>query len=110
MKKLYNTLLILMAVSAVMTAVFLIFLPDIIPADFILDGTIARFGSKFEYILFPFFAVMIGALAFITKAFKRKNARVAKAIVITAICIVGLITLYVFCTLLNIAILEFGGF
>jgi hypothetical protein len=103
MKKLYCIILATVLFSVVTTAIFLCILPELIPADFILDGTISRFGSKYEYLTIPFFSVLIGVISLVAKALKEKAQKIALYIFIA---LDGLVTAYGFLTLLNIAILE----
>ncbi len=103
MKKLYLAILAITLFSVVTTAIFLCILPEQIPADFLLDGTISRFSSKYEYVTIPFFAVLIGGISLIVKAFKE---RYQKTLVWIFITLDGLLTAYGFLMLLNIAILE----
>ena len=105
MKKLYLALLAIILFSVLTTAIFLFILPQSVPADFLLDGTISRFSSKYEYITIPFFAVLIGAISWIAKAVKEKHQETVLRVFIV---IEGLVTAYGFLSLLNIAVLEFS--
>lgn len=109
MKKLHIILIAVMLASVVITGIFLLLLPETIPADFIIDGTIDRFGSKYEYLLFPFAVLIVGAFALLCKFFEKRPSRIVKGILIAAIALTALITVYELLMLLNIAILEFSG-
>ena len=48
-----KALWILSALPIIITAIVLQFMPDKIPAHYGISGEIDRWGSKFEYIIFP---------------------------------------------------------
>ncbi len=61
MKKLYILTLIVLLICVVGTVVFLIISPDQVPVHYNLAGEADRIGSKYENLLFPAFAVVMGA-------------------------------------------------
>lgn len=75
MKKLYYTIGVLLIISIISTSVILILSPDVIPAHFNFSGEADRFGSKYENLIFPGFAVlMVGIFLLILKHQRKKNA------------------------------------
>ena len=109
MKKLYLALLAIMLFSVITTVICICILPESVPADFLLDGTISRFGSKYEYLMIPFFAVLFGLIALISKVLEETYQKAVKRIMWIAIVLDGMFTAYGFLTLLNIVILECSG-
>ena len=61
MKKLYVILNAVILLCMVGTAVFLILSPGRVPVHYNALGEVDRIGSKFEYLVFPLFAVGFGA-------------------------------------------------
>ncbi len=75
MKKLYYTIALLLIISIISTSVILILSPDVIPAHYNASGEVDRFGSKYENLIFPGFAVlMVGIFLLILKHQRKKNA------------------------------------
>ena len=62
MKRVRVLLWILMLLPLVATVVALFFLPDRIPAHYGFDGTVDRWGSKYETLVFPVLSIVTGAL------------------------------------------------
>ena len=62
MKHLYRFAIALIALGFVVTIVFLVLAPDIIPAHYNSLGEVDRMGSKYEYIAFPLISAGIGAV------------------------------------------------
>lgn len=62
MKHLYRLAVALIVLGFVGTAVFFMLVPDTVPVHYNFAGEIDRMGSKYEYIVFPIFAVVIGAI------------------------------------------------
>ena len=60
MKKFKVTVLLLILLSVVITAVMLQFMPDTIPAHYNAAGEIDRFGSKYESFIFPIITAAMG--------------------------------------------------
>lgn len=87
-KKLNSILFAVMLVCIVGTAVFLILAPDRLPAHYNFAGEVDRFGSKYEYLLFPLFAVGMGVLfrAMAGQQVKKGLKTNAKALLYTSIC------------------------
>ena len=61
MKKLYAALYALIILSIAGAGICLSFLPDQIPAHYNFAGEVDRMGSKYETLLLPAFAVLMGA-------------------------------------------------
>jgi len=79
MKKLYAILYAVMLVCLVGTVVFLILSPDRIPAHYDFAGKADRFGSKYEYLLFPLFALALGAFFLLVARAQQKKGVEANA-------------------------------
>ena len=62
MKRVRILLWILMLLPLVATIAALFFLPDRIPAHYGFDGTVDRWGSKYETLVFPVLSIVTGAL------------------------------------------------
>ena len=62
MKYLHRLAVALIILGFVGAAVFLVLVPDIIPAHYNLAGDVDRMGSKYEYILFPFISAGAGGI------------------------------------------------
>lgn len=54
----YGILIVLIALSLAASGVALSFLPDIVPVHYNFAGEVDRFGSRFEYLVFPIFGVV----------------------------------------------------
>ena len=61
MKKWYTSLFITFLVCVAGTVVFLIISPDRVPMHYSFAGEVDRFGSKYENLIFPLFAVVLSA-------------------------------------------------
>lgn len=57
-----KALWILSALPTIITAIVLQFMPDKIPAHYGISGEIDRWGSKFEYIIFPLVIIAVSIL------------------------------------------------
>ena len=58
----YGILIVLIALSLAVSGVALTFLPDTVPVHYNFAGEVDRFGSKFEYLLFPVIMGVVGAI------------------------------------------------
>lgn len=58
----YGILTALIALSLAASGMTLSFLPDIVPVHYNFAGEVDRFGSRFEYLLFPVIAGVAGAI------------------------------------------------
>lgn len=58
----YTLLIVLIALSLAASGVALSFLPDTVPVHYNFAGEIDRFGSRFEYLLFPVIMGVVGAI------------------------------------------------
>lgn len=59
-KKLYALNYIEIAICVIGTAILLVFTPNTIPAHYNFSGEVDRFGSKYENLLFPVLAILMG--------------------------------------------------
>lgn len=93
MKKSYKWMIGLMLLSFVTVGVFLTLAPDRIPVHYDIMGKIDRWGSKYEYLLFPAVTTLMGTfLAFVAR-FEGKKGREANEKVVT---VLGIWVLLVF--------------
>ena len=76
MKKAYGWMTGLMLLSFVTVGVFLTLAPDTIPAHYDLSGNIDRWGSKYEYLLFPFLTILMGVFLACVARQEGKKGRV----------------------------------
>lgn len=75
MKKLYYVIGVLLVISMISTSVILILSPDVIPAHYNASGEVDRFGSKYENLIFPGFAIVsVAIFLLLLKYQRRKNA------------------------------------
>ncbi len=75
MKKLYSVLGTVTVLCFAVTGVLLLFMPDMVPAHYNFAGELDRMGSKYESLIFPVFAALMGVFFF----FLAKNAAKKKA-------------------------------
>ena len=75
MKKVYGWMTALMLLSFVTVGIFLTLAPDTIPAHYDLSGNIDRWGSKYEYLLFPFLTVVMGVFLAWVARYEGKKGR-----------------------------------
>ena len=95
MRKLYTIMYIVMLVCVVGTVIFLILAPDRIPVHYDFAGEADRFGSKYENLLWPLFAVGLGGFFLLMAGRARKTADKTneKALVIAGACTLSFFTL-----------------
>lgn len=75
MKKIYGCVVALILLSFVFTGVFLSVAPDVVPVHFGVDGTVDRWGSKYEFLLLPGIALIAGAVMLVTGKFGTKKEK-----------------------------------
>lgn len=73
MKKIYGWIITLILVSFVMIGVFLTVAPDVVPVHYDAGGNVDRWGSKYEFLLFPGISLLGGATMLLTGRFGTKN-------------------------------------
>ncbi len=73
MRNNYRTLLMLMVLPFVVTAVFFAYLPERIPVSFTETGEIARYGNRYEMLLYPLGAMTVGAVTYVLGRFQGKR-------------------------------------
>lgn len=95
MKKLYSVLYAVLLICVIGTVVFLILSPDRIPVHFNLAGDVDRIGSKYENLVWPGFAIGLGAFFLLMARSARKKGEKAneKILMITGICTLIFFTL-----------------
>ena len=95
-KRLYGILFALMLLCVAVTAVFLLLLPDRVPVHWNFAGQADRIGSKYENLIWPFFALgMGGAFLLIARHEGKKNGENNEKIMLLA----AIITLLTFTVL-----------
>ena len=83
-KRLYSMIVMLIALSFAVTAVLLIFMPEQVPMHYNAVGVMDRMGSKYENLILPVCAAVIGILfAVIGKS--RKHIAEEKILLITGV-------------------------
>ena len=89
MKKLYAICYGVILLCIIGTAILLIFTPDNIPAHYNFAGEVDRFGSKYENLIFPLFAIIMGAFFILLAKLQRKKGLAVneKILLYTGICI-----------------------
>ena len=75
MKKLYTLCCVVLAMGLLGTAILIYLSPEIVPVHYNFAGEVDRYGSKYENLLWPFFAILIGGfLMLIAKTVGRKQS------------------------------------
>ncbi len=77
MKKLYAICYGIIILSVVGTAILLMFSPDTVPVHYNFAGEVDRFGSKYENLIFPLFAIIMGAFFILFAKLQRKKGLAA---------------------------------
>lgn len=77
MKKLYAICYGVILLCIIGTAILLIFTPDTIPVHYSFAGEVDRFGSKYENLIFPLFAIIMGAFFILLAILQRKKGLAA---------------------------------
>lgn len=85
----YPVLVILIALSFAATGLALAFLPDVVPAHYNFAGEVDRMGSKFEFLISPAFAAVMGGVFALTarqcgKKGSKDNILSEKILLVTA--------------------------
>ncbi len=76
MKKLYKALVVVNVLHILLTVVFIVISPDIIPVHYNFKGEADRFGSKYENLIFLFFSIlMTGIMLLCAKYGEKKKAQ-----------------------------------
>ena len=75
MKKLYSVLYAVLLICVIGTVIFLILSPDRIPVHYNFSGEVDRIGSKYENLIWPGFAVGLGAFFLLMARIPRKRAK-----------------------------------
>ncbi len=88
MKKLYAICYGVILLCIIGTAILLIFTPDTIPVHYNFAGEVDRFGSKYENLIFPLFAIIMGAFFILLAKLQRKKGLAVneKILLYTGIC------------------------
>lgn len=100
MKNKYKIIYAVAILSLLIVGVFFAFLPDQVPVHFGMTGEVNRFGSKYEYAVFPLIVLLM--TVFIVAAAKNQNKKKAysneKVVVISGISglsIFNLVEIYI---------------
>ena len=74
MKKAYGWIVALVLLTFVVTGIFLTVAPDQIPVHYNIHGEIDRWGSKYEFLVFPFISLFFGmVMACVAKTTKKQG-------------------------------------
>lgn len=111
MKKLYWIILALMLLLIAGTVAFLIVGPDKVPMHFNAAGEVDRIGSKYEMLIFPGVALLIGApMVFAARASaKNPEKNNEKVMLISAIALVAMMTVICFYMIVKSLTLDPGA-
>ncbi|MBR0112709.1 MAG: SdpI family protein [Clostridia bacterium] len=110
MKKLYVLISVLSVMCICCTAVFLIVAPDTVPVHWNFAGEVDRMGSKYENLIFPALALLLGVFfAFMAKKESKKSEKSnEKPVLITGVCSIALFTVISFYFMIKSAKYEPG--
>ncbi len=95
MKKLYSALYAVLLICVIGTVIFLILSPDRIPAHYNFAGEVDRFGSKYENLIWPGFAIGLGAFFLLMARAPRKKGEKTneKKLMTAGVCTLSFFTL-----------------
>lgn len=85
MKKAYKWMIGLMLLSVVTLGIFLTLAPDTIPVHYNATGEIDRWGSKYEFLLMPFFTVLMGVFMALVGRHEGKKGDTANETVVLGV-------------------------
>ena len=91
MKKLYTAVAVMIGAVFIATFVLLLLSPDTVPVHYNFAGQPDRFGSKYEFLLFPGEAIAIGAFFVWMAKRHRQNPTDEKALLISGISILSVL-------------------
>ena len=87
MKKIKISLIVLNVLSFVVTGVFLLFLGDLVPIHFGVDGTPDQFGSKYFMLLFPTLSTVISVIMLLVCKYAKVTENYAKYTLTTGVVV-----------------------
>lgn len=87
MKKAYGWMTGLVLVSVVMVGLFLTVAPDTLPIHYNAAGEIDGWGSKYTYLLFPFFSAFMGIFLGLVARYEHRQGRPENAAVVTGMAV-----------------------
>ena len=95
MKKLYSVIYVVLLICVIGTVIFLILSPDRIPVHYNFAGEVDRIGSKYENLIWPFFAIGMGAFFLLMARVPRKKGEKTneKILLIAGVCTLIFFTL-----------------
>lgn len=95
MKKLYSVIFVVLLICVIGTVIFLILSPDRIPVHYNFAGEVDRIGSKYENLIWPFFAIGMGAFFLLMARVPRKRGEKTneKILLIAGVCTLIFFTL-----------------
>ena len=113
MKKSNSVIVVLVLVWIALTCVFLSVAPERVPVHFGVNGEVDRWGSKFEYLLFPGMGILVGVCQIfgIKLSKKRSEHGNEKVTAVSGICLTGflmLMSLFFMYKALDPDTLQFG--
>lgn len=86
MKKSKTALWLLIIAAFLVTALFIAAMPDSVPMHYNTSGQIDRWGSRFEYLLFPIFSLIIGICGLMAEK-KLKSCVQGRVFLLASLCI-----------------------
>lgn len=95
MKKLYSILCLVLLICVIGTVIFLLLSPDRIPVHYNFAGEADRIGSKYENLIWPCFAIGMGAFFLLMARGPRKKGEKTneKVLLIAGVCTLIFFTL-----------------
>ncbi len=73
MKKLYKILTIVNILHILVTVVFIVISPDIVPAHYNFKGEVDRYGSKYEQLIWPAFSLLMTGIMILCAKHEEKK-------------------------------------
>ena len=99
MKKAYGRIVVLVLLTFVITGIFLTVAPDQIPVHYNIHGEIDRWGSKYEFLVFPFISLFMGGvMACVAKSTKKQGEEFNEKVItgMTVAVLIGFNVMFVF--------------
>ena len=99
MKKAYGRIVVLVLLTFVITGIFLTVAPDQIPVHYNIHGEIDRWGSKYEFLVFPFISLFFGVvMAWVAKATGKKGEEFNEKVItgMTVVVLIGFNAMFAF--------------
>ena len=99
MKKAYGWIVAMILLTFVVTGIFLTVAPDEIPVHYNIHGEIDRWGSKYEFLVFPFISLFMGGvMACVAKTTRKQGEEFNEKVItgMTVVVLIGFNAMFVF--------------